>query len=35
VFGAYICVTDVNPGTCEVRVRRFIVVDGCGVRINP
>jgi aerobic carbon-monoxide dehydrogenase large subunit len=34
-FGAYICVTDVDPGTGEVTVRRFIAVDDCGVRINP
>ena len=34
-FGAYICVTDVDPGTGEVQVRRFIAVDDCGVRINP
>jgi carbon-monoxide dehydrogenase large subunit len=34
-FGAYICVTDVDPGTGEVSVRRFIAVDDCGVRINP
>jgi len=34
-FGAYICVTDVDPGTGQVRVRRFIAVDDCGVRINP
>jgi aerobic carbon-monoxide dehydrogenase large subunit len=34
-FGAYICVTDVDTGTGEVRVRRFIAVDDCGVRINP
>jgi carbon-monoxide dehydrogenase large subunit len=34
-FGAYICVTDVDPGTGEVKVRRFIAVDDCGVRINP
>jgi carbon-monoxide dehydrogenase large subunit len=34
-FGAYICVTDVDPGTGVVRVRRFIAVDDCGVRINP
>jgi aerobic carbon-monoxide dehydrogenase large subunit len=34
-FGAYICVTDVDPGTGEVRVRRFVAVDDCGVRINP
>ncbi|MGH3302376.1 MAG: aerobic carbon-monoxide dehydrogenase large subunit [Streptosporangiaceae bacterium] len=34
-FGAYICVTDVDPGTGEVTVRRFVAVDDCGVRINP
>jgi aerobic carbon-monoxide dehydrogenase large subunit len=34
-FGAYICVTDVDTGTGAVKVRRFIAVDDCGVRINP
>ena len=34
-FGAYICVTDVDPATGEVKVRRLIAVDDCGVRINP
>ena len=33
-YGAYICVTDVDPGTGQVSVRRFIAVDDCGVRIN-
>jgi carbon-monoxide dehydrogenase large subunit len=33
--GAYVCVVDVDPGTAVVRVRRFIAVDDCGVRINP
>lgn len=33
--GAYICVVDVDPGTGEVKVRRFVAVDDCGVRINP
>jgi aerobic carbon-monoxide dehydrogenase large subunit len=33
--GAYICVVDIDPGTAEVKVRRFIAVDDCGVRINP
>ena len=33
--GAYICVVDVDPDTAEVKVRRFIAVDDCGVRINP
>jgi carbon-monoxide dehydrogenase large subunit len=34
-FGAYICVVDVDPGTGQVAVRRFVAVDDCGVRINP
>jgi carbon-monoxide dehydrogenase large subunit len=34
-FGAYICVVDVDPGTAEVKVRRFIAVDDCGTQINP
>ena len=34
-FGAYICVVDVDKGTGEVKVRRFIAVDDCGTRINP
>ena len=34
-FGAYVCVVDVDPGTGAVKVRRFIAVDDCGVRINP
>ena len=34
-YGAYICVTDVDPGTGVVKVRRFIAVDDCGPRINP
>ncbi|NLW99782.1 MAG: carbon-monoxide dehydrogenase large subunit [Actinomycetales bacterium] len=33
--GAYICVVDVDKGTGEVKVRRFIAVDDCGTRINP
>ena len=33
--GAYICVVDIDPGTAEVTVRRFIAVDDCGTRINP
>ena len=34
-FGAYVCVVDVDPGTAHVKVRRFVAVDDCGVRINP
>ena len=34
-FGAYICVVDVDRGTGQVSVRRFIAVDDCGPRINP
>ncbi|MGW1001990.1 aerobic carbon-monoxide dehydrogenase large subunit [Streptomyces sp. NPDC002520] len=34
-FGAYICVVDVDAGTGQVKVRRFIAVDDCGNRINP
>jgi carbon-monoxide dehydrogenase large subunit len=34
-FGAYVCVVDIDPGTAHVKVRRFIAVDDCGVRINP
>jgi aerobic carbon-monoxide dehydrogenase large subunit len=34
-FGAYICVVDIDPGTGQVKVRRFIAVDDCGPRINP
>jgi carbon-monoxide dehydrogenase large subunit len=34
-YGCYICVVDVDPGTGQVKVRRFIAVDDCGVRINP
>jgi carbon-monoxide dehydrogenase large subunit len=34
-FGAYICVVDVDTGTAEVKVRRFIAVDDCGTQINP
>ncbi|HEX8103918.1 MAG TPA: aerobic carbon-monoxide dehydrogenase large subunit [Solirubrobacteraceae bacterium] len=33
-YGAYICVVDVDAGTGEIKLRRFISVDDCGVRIN-
>ncbi|MFM9123715.1 MAG: aerobic carbon-monoxide dehydrogenase large subunit, partial [Actinomycetota bacterium] len=34
-FGTYICVVDVDKGTGEVKVRKFVAVDDCGTRINP
>ncbi len=34
-FGAYICVVDIDKGTGEVKVRRFVAVDDCGNIINP
>ncbi len=34
-FGSYICVVDIDKGTGEVKVRRFVAVDDCGNRINP
>ncbi|EIE97527.1 aerobic carbon-monoxide dehydrogenase large subunit [Saccharomonospora glauca] len=34
-FGAYVCVVDVDPDTAQVKVRDFVAVDDCGVRINP
>ncbi|MCL6512206.1 MAG: carbon-monoxide dehydrogenase large subunit [Anaerolineae bacterium] len=34
-FGSYICVVDIDRGTGQVHVRRFVAVDDCGTRINP
>ena len=34
-FGAYICVVDIDRGTGEVKIRRFMAVDDCGNIINP
>jgi len=34
-FGAYVAVVDIDPGTGQVKVRRFVAVDDCGTRINP
>jgi carbon-monoxide dehydrogenase large subunit len=33
--GSYICVVDIDRGTGEVKVRRFVAVDDCGNIINP
>lgn len=33
--GAYICVVDIDRGTGQVHVRRFVAVDDCGTVINP
>ena len=34
-FGSYICVVDIDKGTGEVKVRRFVAIDDCGNIINP
>jgi aerobic carbon-monoxide dehydrogenase large subunit len=34
-FGTYVCVVDIDKGTGEVKVRRFVAVDDCGNIINP
>jgi carbon-monoxide dehydrogenase large subunit len=34
-FGSYICVVDIDRGTGEVKIRRFVSVDDCGNIINP
>jgi len=34
-FGSYICVVDIDKGTGDVKVRRFVAVDDCGHIINP
>ena len=34
-FGSYICVIDIDKGTGQVTVRRFVAVDDCGNIINP
>jgi carbon-monoxide dehydrogenase large subunit len=34
-FGSYICVVDIDKGTGEIHVRRFVAVDDCGNIINP
>src|SRR5207253_5159001 len=34
-FGSYIAVIDIDRGTGQVKVRRFVAVDDCGNIINP
>jgi aerobic carbon-monoxide dehydrogenase large subunit len=34
-FGRYICVVDIDKGTGQVKIRRFVAVDDCGNIINP
>jgi carbon-monoxide dehydrogenase large subunit len=34
-FGSYICVVDIDRGTGEVKIRRFVSIDDCGNIINP
>jgi carbon-monoxide dehydrogenase large subunit len=34
-FGAYVAVVDIDRGTGEVKVRRFVAIDDCGTVINP
>lgn len=34
-YGCYVAVVDIDRGTGEVRVRRFVAVDDCGTVINP
>jgi aerobic carbon-monoxide dehydrogenase large subunit len=34
-FGSYICVVDIDRGTGQVNVRRFVAIDDCGNIINP
>jgi aerobic carbon-monoxide dehydrogenase large subunit len=34
-FGTYVAVVDIDKGTGEVKVRRFVAIDDCGNIINP
>src|SRR5215468_2301904 len=34
-FGTYVCVVDLDRGTGEVKIRRFVSIDDCGNIINP
>ena len=34
-FGAHVCIVEIDPGTGEVEIIRYIAVDDCGRVINP
>jgi len=34
-FGAHACIVEIDPGTGEIAILRFISVDDCGKVINP
>ena len=34
-FGAHIVVTDIDPETGDIAIRRYVAVDDCGKIINP
>ena len=34
-FGAHLCVTEIEPDTGQVKVRRYLAVDDCGNFLNP
>ncbi len=34
-FGSYICIVDIDRGTGQINIRRFIAIDDCGNIINP
>jgi carbon-monoxide dehydrogenase large subunit len=34
-FGTYAVVVDIDRGTGQVKVKRMVAVDDCGIRINP
>jgi aerobic carbon-monoxide dehydrogenase large subunit len=34
-FGTHLCVVDIDPGTGQTKVRRYVAVDDCGPQINP
>jgi aerobic carbon-monoxide dehydrogenase large subunit len=33
--GAYICALEIDKATAEVKIRRFVAIDDCGIVINP